>query len=319
MPLQAHKPSEHATSDASPQNEQPRTSSQGSTGGSPIDSHIKSDRTPEPQPPPLSDSDTEPQPGTTSASPADSDNEKQSETNSRPAQLPAAGATAATPSRSEDSVEAPTQGPSNQTDVGADVQNAQHALVTQQAAEAAGEGRAQPGANSTGPASPSSSQAADGAKANSKGSSQTDTEGGAHQSSFYPSVPTDPARFDRASDTSSLPAESSIGTSGFAASGTDGSGADITAAATGSSQDASSASQSAMAQAAAAQAAQNASKIKASEMSRLQAQAMRRSGVLRRHGMGTGTSSRASSSMGSPTGSVASVSTAGWPEHSPAR
>lgn len=316
--MQAHKPSEHATNDASPQSELPRTSSQGSTGGSPIDSHIESDRTPEPQPPPLSDSDTEPQPGTTPASPANSDNEKQSDTNSHPAQPPAAGATAATPIRSEDSVEASTRGPSNQSDVGADVQ---HALVTQQAAEAAGEGRAQPGADPTGPGSPSSSQAADGAKANSEGSSQADTEGGAHQSPFYPSVPTDPARFDRASDTSSLPAGSSVGTSGFAASGTDGFGADtseITAATTGSSQDASSSSPSAMAQAAAAQAAQNASKIKASEMSRLQAQAMRRSGVLRRHGMGTGTSSRASSSMGSPTGSVASISTAGWPEHSPA-
>ncbi|KAL3160501.1 hypothetical protein ABBQ32_010809 [Trebouxia sp. C0010 RCD-2024] len=63
--------------------------------------------------------------------------------------------------------------------------------------------------------------------------------------------------------------------------------------------------------------ASRASKLQASEMSRLQAQAMRRSGVMRRHGMAGPGGSRPTSSMGSPTGSVASVSTAGWPDYSP--
>lgn len=47
-----------------------------------------------------------------------------------------------------------------------------------------------------------------------------------------------------------------------------------------------------------------------SDIARLQAQAMRRSGVLRRH-VGD---CRTGSSLGSPTGSVASVATSGWPD-----
>ncbi|KAL0045130.1 hypothetical protein WJX82_009293 [Trebouxia sp. C0006] len=138
-----------------------------------------------------------------------------------------------------------------------------------------------------------------------KGSPEGD--GGPSQSLFSssPSPPIDikPARSDPASSILPPAARPAASISGD----------------TSSSQGASSSPQSAMSQAASAQAAKNAGKISASEMSRLQAQAMRRSGVLRRHGMGTGTSSRASSSMGSPTGSVASVSTAGWPDSSPAR
>lgn len=53
-----------------------------------------------------------------------------------------------------------------------------------------------------------------------------------------------------------------------------------------------------------------ASNSQASDIAKLQAQAMRRSGVLRRH-VGD---SRAGSSLGSPTGSVASVATSAWPD-----
>lgn len=52
------------------------------------------------------------------------------------------------------------------------------------------------------------------------------------------------------------------------------------------------------------------SNTQASEIAKLQAQAMRRSGVMRRHAGG----SRAGSSLGSPSGSVASVATSAWPD-----
>ena len=75
---------------------------------------------------------------------------------------------------------------------------------------------------------------------------------------------------------------------------------------------------SSLADAVSDQAARNARKLQAAERSRLQAQAMRRSGVYRKHGMGT--SSRSTSSIGSPSGSMASMSTtSGWPEYSPSR
>ena len=323
--------------DASPpQTQQPRPESDVTTttpdADSSTDSHAEPNQAPGPQPPPLSEteSDSDAQSDSESASKA-GPQDKHADDNSISAQPSGAddnesNSAAAINSSTHKHEQAPD------SPAGAEAQSPGQTSEIQQQTIATASGRAAMGAASqAGVASPSGSQAGDvPAKLQSTskeaitGSSKGDLKGkpegfplgspegdaerdNTPQSLFSsgPSPPIDikPAGSDPASNVFPPAARPSASMSGD----------------TSSSPGASPSPQSAMSQAASAQAAKSAGKISASEMSRLQAQAMRRSGVLRRHGMGTGTSSRASSSMGSPTGSVASVSTAGWPDSSPAR
>ncbi|DBA82497.1 TPA: hypothetical protein ACH3X2_000724 [Trebouxia sp. C0005] len=319
--------------DASPsQSQQPRHEGDGAdtTPDTDLgtDSHAEPNRAPGPQPPPLSETETD------SDAHSDSDSaskpgpqDKHADDNSISAQSSGAidneSNAAVTTKYSTDKHEQAPDSPA-----GAEAQSPGQTSGVQQQTEATAAAGA---ASQAGDASPSGSQAGDAPaklqstpkeatygssngdlKGKPKGLLQGGPEGDAKRDtmpqSLFSSIPSPPININPASSdpTSSVfppAARPSASMSGD----------------TSSSQGASSSPQSAMSQAASAQAARNAGKIQASEMSRLQAQAMRRSGVLRRHGMGTGTSSRASSSMGSPTGSVASVSTAGWPDSSPAR
>jgi len=299
------------------------------------DSRAEPNQAPGPQPPPLSETESD------SDAQSDSDlasksgpQDKHADDNSISAQPSGAddnesNAAAAINSLTDKHEQAPDGV------AGAEAQSAGQSSGNQRQAIATASGRAAMGAGSERSANPSGSQAGD-APANLQSTSKEETDGSSKgdlkgkpkgfpqgspkadaerdtiaQSPFSsdPSPPIDinPARSDPASNVFPSAARPSASMSGASTSDTS------------SSQGASASPQSAMSQAASAQAAKSAGKIQASEMSRLQAQAMRRSGVLRRHGMGTGTSSRASSSMGSPTGSVASVSTSGWPDSSPAR
>ncbi|KAA6427396.1 MAG: hypothetical protein FRX49_02060 [Trebouxia sp. A1-2] len=310
--------------DASPsQSQQPRHEGDGAdtTPDTDLgtDSHAEPNRAPGPQPPPLSETETD------SDAHSDSDSaskpgpqDKHADDNSISAQSSGAidneSNAAVTTKYSTDKHEQAPDSPA-----GAEAQSPGQTSGVQQQTEATAAAGA---ASQAGDASPSGSQAGDAPaklqstpkeatygssngdlKGKPKGLLQGGPEGDAKRDtmpqSLFSSTPSPPININPASSdpTSSVfppAARPSASMSGD----------------TSSSQGASSSPQSAMSQAASAQAARNAGKIQASEMSRLQAQAMRRSGVLRRHGMGTGTSSRASSSMGSPTGSVASVSTA---------
>lgn len=323
-----------------PQSQQPRHEGDGAdtTPDADLgtDSQAEPNQAPGPQPPPLSktESDSDAHSDSDSASKS-GPQDKHADDNSISAQLCGADDNetnaAVTTHSSTDKLEQAPDSPA-----GAEAQSPGQTSGIQQQTIATASGRAAMGAASqAGDESPSGSQAR-GAPASlqstskeettgsskgdlqgksqgfSQGSPEGDAEGDSTPQSLFSSGPSPPinikpARSDPASDIFPPAARPSASVSGASTSDTT------------SSPDASASPQSAMSQAASAQAAKNAGKISASEMSRLQAQAMRRSGVLRRHGMGTGTSSRASSSMGSPTGSVASVSTAGWPDSSPAR
>ena len=315
--------------DASPaQSQQPKHEGD-STNTTPdadigTDSPAEPNQAPGPQPPPLSETESNSDAHSDSDSASKSGpQDEHADDNSISAHSSGADVNettaAVTTNASTDTHEQAPDSPA-----GAEAQSADQRSGNQQQDIASASGRDAMGANSERSASPSGSQAGDtpadlqstsqeetngGSKGDVKGKPKGSPEGdgGPSQSLFSssPSPPIDikPARSDPASSILPPAARPTASISGD----------------TSSSQGASSSPQSAMSQAASAQAAKNAGKILASEMSRLQAQAMRRSGVLRRHGMGTGTSSRASSSMGSPTGSVASVSTAGWPDSSPAR
>ncbi|DBB07230.1 hypothetical protein WJX77_010659 [Trebouxia sp. C0004] len=317
--------------DASPpQTQQPRHEGEGidTTPDADIgtDSHAEPNQAPGPQPPPLSETESE----------SDAQSDSDSASKSGPQDKHAVdNSIHAQPSGADDNKSNSAAANNFSGDkheqapdcaAGAGAQSAGQSSGNQRQAMATVSGRAAMGAASQAGDGPANLQS--NSKEETNGSSKGDLkgkpkrfpqgspEGDAQRDntpqSFFSSAPSppfdiNPARSDPGSNVFPPPARPSASMSG------------ATTSKTSDSQGASASPQSAMSQAASAQAAKNAGSIPASEMSRLQAQAMRRSGVLRRHGMGNGTSSRASSSMGSPTGSVASVSTSGWPDSSPAR